>query len=47
MGCLHDFDRIDDVGFEVRAGCNGYIVAQAWSARVNRGQNLLCVGKPL
>ena len=47
VGRLHDFDRIDEPGFEIRAGCDGYVVAQAWSARVTRGQNVLCVGKPI
>jgi N2-acetyl-L-2,4-diaminobutanoate deacetylase len=45
VGRLHDFDHIDEPPWDVRAGCDGYVIAQAWHARVTRGQNILCVGQ--
>ncbi|MBC7855125.1 MAG: succinylglutamate desuccinylase/aspartoacylase family protein [Pirellulaceae bacterium] len=45
VGRLHDFDRIDEPGWEVRAGVDGVIVGQAWGARVLRGQHIVCVGQ--
>ena len=47
VGRLHDFDRIDDPGWPVRAGVDGIIVAQAWAARVKQGQHILAVGRAL
>jgi predicted deacylase len=47
VGRLHDFDRIDDVGWPVHSGVSGVVVGQAWAARVQRGQHIVCVGKVL
>lgn len=45
VGLLHDFDRIDDPPWPVRAGVDGIVVGQAWEARVRQGQHIACVGK--
>lgn len=45
VGRLHDFDRIDDEAWAARAGVSGIVVGQAWGARVQRGQHIVCVGK--
>lgn len=45
IGRLHDFDRLDEPAFPLRAGCSGVIVGQAWTARVVQGQFVVCVGK--
>ena len=45
VGWLHDFDRIDDAPYPVRAGVSGIVVAQAWGASVRRGQHILAVGQ--
>jgi predicted deacylase len=47
VGRLHDFDRIDEEGWPVRAGVEGVVVGQAWAARVQQGQHIVCVGKML
>ncbi len=44
IGRLHDFDRIDEPAWPVRAPIDGLVVGQAWAARVRRGQFILCVG---
>lgn len=44
IGRLHDFDRVDEPGEPVRAPFDGILVAQAWGARVLRGQFVACVG---
>lgn len=44
VGRLHDFHRIDDDPWPVRAPRDGLVVAQAWAARVRQGQFILCVG---
>ena len=44
VGLLHDFYRIDEAPWEVRAGVDGVVVAQAWRARVQQGQQILVVG---
>lgn len=44
VGRLHDFDRIDEPAWPVTARVAGLVVGQAWSARVQRGQHILCVG---
>jgi len=46
-GLLHDFHRIDEDPAEIRAGVDGIVVAQAWSARVAQGQHILVVGQVL
>ena len=43
VGLLHDFYRLDEVPFEVRAEAAGIVVAQAWGARVEQGQLILMV----
>lgn len=45
VGLLHDFYRIDDPPAKIRAGVDGVVVAQAWSARVEQGQQILVVGQ--
>lgn len=45
IGLLHDFERIDLAPWEVRAGVDGAVIAQAWSAPVLQGQHILCVGR--
>lgn len=44
VGYLHDFDRIDEAPLPVIAGVTGVIVAQAWAARVRKGQHILVLG---
>jgi predicted deacylase len=43
-GRLHDFARIDEPAWPVRAGVDGLIVGSAFAARVRLGQHILCVG---
>jgi len=45
VGLLHDFDRIDLPPWEVRAGIDGIVIAQAWNAPVLQGQHILCTGR--
>lgn len=45
VGRLHDFDRVDEPAWPVRAPVEGLVVGQAWGARVQQGQFILCVGK--
>jgi N-alpha-acetyl-L-2,4-diaminobutyrate deacetylase len=44
---LHDFNRLDDAPEELLAPHDGYIICQAWGAKVIQGQVLTQVGKPL
>ena len=44
---LHDFNRIDEPPLELRAPFDGYIICQAWNARVVQGQVITQVGKPV
>jgi hypothetical protein len=44
VGRLHDFQRLDEPGWAVRAPLDGIVVAQPWGARVRQGQFILCVG---
>ena len=44
IGRLHDFQRLDEPGWPVRATLDGIVVAQSWGARVRQGQFILCVG---
>jgi N-alpha-acetyl-L-2,4-diaminobutyrate deacetylase len=44
---LHDFNRIDDPPVEIVARHDGYIICQAWGARVQQGQVITQVGKVL
>jgi N-alpha-acetyl-L-2,4-diaminobutyrate deacetylase len=43
-GRLHDFARLDEPAWEVRAGVDGLVVGNAYAARVRQGQHILCVG---
>jgi predicted deacylase len=45
IGLLHDFYRLDEAPAEIRAGIDGIVVAQAWTARVAQGQHILVVGR--
>lgn len=45
VGRLHDFGRIDEPAWPVRAPLDGIVVGQAWGARVVQGQFVLCVGE--
>jgi predicted deacylase len=45
IGRLHDFERIDLPPWEVRAGVDGVVIAQAWAAPVLQGQHILCTGR--
>ncbi|MEW6756205.1 MAG: succinylglutamate desuccinylase/aspartoacylase family protein, partial [Candidatus Latescibacterota bacterium] len=47
VGLLHDFHRLDEAPFQVRAPFSGIVVAQAWEARVRHGQHVLVVGEVL
>ena len=44
---LHDFNRIDDPPLELVAPHDGYIICQAWGAKVIQGQVVTQVGKVL
>jgi len=44
VGRLHDFQRIDEPAWPVRAPGDGIVVGQAWGSRVRQGQFILCVG---
>jgi len=44
---LHDFNRIDEAPLEILAPHDGYIICQAWCARVIQGQVITQVGKPV
>lgn len=47
VGLLHDFDHIDMDPWPARAGVNGVVLAQAWVARVPRGQHIVVVGREI
>jgi N-alpha-acetyl-L-2,4-diaminobutyrate deacetylase len=44
IGFVHDFDRIDEQPWPARAGLDGYVICQAWRARVLAGQQIAMVG---
>jgi N-alpha-acetyl-L-2,4-diaminobutyrate deacetylase len=44
---FHDFNRIDDPPLELHAPHDGYILCQAWGAKVVQGQVITQVGKVL
>jgi N-alpha-acetyl-L-2,4-diaminobutyrate deacetylase len=46
IGFLHDFDRIDDPASEILAPHDGYVISQAWNAKVFRGQVVSVVSIP-
>ncbi len=45
VGYIHDFQRIDLAPWPVKAAVDGVIVAQAWSARILQGQQIVVVGE--
>ncbi len=45
VGLLHDFERIDLDPWEVRAGVDGIVIAQAWGSPVLQGQHVLVTGR--
>jgi N2-acetyl-L-2,4-diaminobutanoate deacetylase len=45
VGLLHDFDHIDGETWQVVAGVDGVLLAQAWVATVSRGQHIAVVGR--
>jgi predicted deacylase len=45
LAYLHDFYRIDEPPLEILAPHAGYVVSQAWNAKVVQGQVILQVGK--
>jgi N-alpha-acetyl-L-2,4-diaminobutyrate deacetylase len=45
IGYLHDFDRIDEPPRTITATVSGYLVAQAWLAKVTAGQHIAVVGE--
>jgi predicted deacylase len=47
VGFIHDFQRIDLPPWAVKAAVDGVLVAQAWSARVLQGQQIVVVGSVL
>ena len=47
IGLLHDFNRIDDEPWQVRAGVDGYLIAAAWRAPVQQGQHIAVVAQSL
>lgn len=47
VGLLHDFDHIDLEPWPARAGVDGVVLAQAWVARVPRGQHIVVVGREI
>jgi N-alpha-acetyl-L-2,4-diaminobutyrate deacetylase len=45
VGWLHDFNKLDDPPLELLAPHEGYIICQAWGAKVIQGQVLTQVGR--
>ena len=45
VGLLHDFHRIDEDPWQVRAGVDGYLMAAAWRAPVQHGQHIAVVAR--
>lgn len=45
IGLLHDFDHIDADAWPVTAAVDGFVIAQAWLARVARGQHVAVVAQ--
>ncbi|MSU41177.1 MAG: succinylglutamate desuccinylase [Pedosphaera sp.] len=46
VALLHDFHRIDEPPYELKARLEGYVIAQAWQARVEQGQHVVVVARP-
>lgn len=47
LAWLHDFTRIDDPPLELTAAHDGYVICQAWNARVIQGQVITQIGRAL
>ena len=45
VGLLHDFHRIDEDPWRVRAAVDGYLIAAAWHAQVQQGQHIAVVAQ--
>ena len=45
VGLLHDFHRIDEDPWQVRAGLDGYLIAAAWRASVQQGQHIAVIAQ--
>ena len=45
VALLHDFARIDEKPLQLRAGIDGYVIAQAWHAPVRQGQWVVLIGE--
>ena len=45
LAVLHDFARLDDAPLEIVAPHDGYVMCQAWGARVFAGQVVSQVGR--
>lgn len=45
VGNLHDFDRIDLDPWPARAGVDGVVISQAWSAPILQGQHIVVTGR--
>ena len=47
VGLLHDFNRIDDPPEPIKSKVDGYVIAQAWRAPVEKGQHIVVIGIPI
>ena len=47
VGWLHDFNHLDETPLELLAPHDGYIICQAWGAKVIQGQVLTQIGRPV
>ena len=47
VGLLHDFNRIDDPPEPIKSKVDGYVIAQSWSAPVEKGQHIFVIGIPI
>jgi len=45
VGYLHDFYRMDEEPHPIVAATDGFVIAQAWNARVEQGQTVVNVGR--
>jgi N-alpha-acetyl-L-2,4-diaminobutyrate deacetylase len=46
IALLHDFNRIDEAPAEIVAPHDGFVICQAWQAKVFRGQVISVVSVP-
>ena len=45
VGLLHDFYRIDEEPWQVRAGLDGYLFAVAWLAPAQQGRHIAVIAR--